>query len=256
MYDNQFFKSGDNIFQGIGTEGFTLYTYFMYEQNGRKSFTTTIKTIQTVLSRDYIKRPTINYGKKETRINCMKDKDTITNYIKTLIRNNLIVIHNIESIKEKHKIKYKNEFDLKMINVNEVMIIEVISFTYDKGFFYVPSNLFYDYIHKIGHIGWSLLCYLSKEHNPNFGNPESNGFAARREDEMEDVIHRGRNTISAYLYLLQSLKLIKIEPQEPMYKPNKFGKDEIVYMPNHYIVKWRLSKNIYYMNLNKKEDVN
>ena len=245
--NNIFLKTREddiNIFRRIGTEGFTLYTYFLYEQSNNNSVNISIKMIQTFLTRNYDKRPMLDYKKRQCQIGVLKSKPTIILYIKALLKNDFITIKNLDDIYKKHN----NNLD--SININEILIISCNNITNNK-FTLIPSNLFLDYIHRIGHIGWSLLVILSNLHNESFGGEQSCGFANPSQEYLSNTINKGTTAIKAYLCLLEKLRLIKIEPQEKITINTPHGQVD-TYLANHYIVKWKLTENKYYILIKKK----
>lgn len=255
---NDFFKpEKTNLFKRIGTEGFLLYTYLLYQQGMNLTLNTTLKIIQSSINKDYTKRQSVKYNNnKHCKISCLKEKDTIINYLDILQINNLIILHNIDDIKNYIHEKLNKEFKMNLINVNQTMIIECLHPSDVSGnFTSIPSNLCRDYIHRVGHIGWSILCLLSNLHNYTYGNQEDYGFANPSEDYISDVVHKGTSAIKAYLPLLERLKLIKIYPQPPITITNQYGDDEIEYTPNHYVVKWKNPDvdNEYFVETRKKE---
>lgn len=243
--NNEFFKGKDengiNTFLKIGTEGFTLYTYFLYQQGINQSCNINIRMIQSFLCRDYEDRPELEYkNKKDTKckISCIKDRKTILHYIECLYKNKFIVIHNIDDI-------LKGIKSFGGIGINEILIISCNGIPNDK-YTIIPNDLYFDYIHKIGHIGWSLLTILSNLHNASFGGEYSYGFAYPKEEYLSEIINKGLTTTKQYLYLLGKQKLIKIEPQPTIIIETSHG-DEYIYTRNHYIVKWKIPDNEYYI---------
>ena len=242
--NNEFLKGRDkddiNIFRKIGTEGFTLYSYFLYVQGNNESANVSIKNIQSFLCRYYDKRPSLNYKNRQCKIGNLKSKQTILLYINALIKNKLITIHNLEDLITHYK-KFES------ININETFIISCNAIP-DEKYTLIPCNLFLNYIHKIGHIGWSLLSILSNLYNDSYGNKYSNGFANPSEEYLSKTINKGLTTVKAYLHLLEQLKLIKIEQQDNIYIETPHG-TEVTYTPNHYITRWKLSDDKNYVSI-------
>jgi len=225
-------KSEGNLFRRIGTEGFTLYCALLYIKDNKDKFQTTIKEIQNILCRNYNKRPKIIYStNKSNYINVNKDTRTLKKYFKILCQENLIKIEdNIEKIDE--------------ARITDYIIIKMTELEYKKGYTYISCNLILDKIHKIGHIGFSLLYLLTNLFN-EFANPS--------EEYLASIIKRDVNTVRVYLYLLQENKLIKILPQSPvLLDKDKHGNNIYQYMPNHYIVNNKLPGNEYYKNKNEQ----
>ena len=225
-------KSEGNLFRRIGTEGFTLYCALLYIKSNKDKFQTTIKEIQNILCRNYNKRPKIIYStNKSNYINVNKDTRTLKKYLKILCQENLIEIEdNIEKINE--------------VRIADYIIIKMAEIEYKKGYTYISCNLILDRIHKIGHIGFSLLYVLTNLFN-EFANPS--------EEYLANIIKRDINTVRVYLYLLQENKLIKILPQSPvLLGKDKHGNNIYQYMPNHYIINNKLPGNEYYKNKNEQ----
>jgi hypothetical protein len=238
-------EQGINSFKLIGTEGFTLYTYLLYQQNNNQNVSINIRMIQSFLCRNYDKRLVLDYKNKEgkpCKVSLMKDRKTIINYLQYLYEQKYITIHNIDDILLQH-----NKFN--SIGINDILIISCNYIAKDR-YTLIPSDLYFDYIHKIGHIGWSLLVILSNLHNETFGNNMSNGFAYPKEEYLAETINKGITSTKQYLYLLDKLKLIKIEEQPNIEIITSKGK-EITYTRNHYIVKWKLQGNKYYIQIGK-----
>jgi hypothetical protein len=247
--NNDFIKApnenGVNTFKIIGTEGFTLYTYFLYQQSYNQSTNTSIRMIQAFLCRNYDKRPELTYKNKNgdpCRIGLMKDRKTILTYMEFLHNNKYIEIHNIEDLISEHG-KFSS------IGINDIFVISCNHIPKDK-YTLIPGDIFLDCIHKIGHVGWSLLVILSNLHNDSFGNSESNGFAYPKEEYLAETINKGLTSTKQYLYLLSKKNLIKIEEQ-PNIEIITVKGSEITYTRNHYIVKWKLQGNKYYLPIGK-----
>ena len=231
--------TNDNIFCRVGTEGIMLYTYFLYLAGNKQSFQVSIKMIQQFINRNYKDRPEITYSKKKIyRIGLLYDKKTIVKYIRALKKEKLIIITNGSKF-----------------NINDFMLIELAEVEYIKGFTSISDGLFVDYIHKIGHVGWSLLFILTKLFNSTYGGEYSQGFANPSEEYLSIIIKRDIETIRAYLYLLERKKLIQIEKQPVILKGvDKNGKDIYEYTPNHYIVRNQLTDNKYYLDFDKDKN--
>jgi len=227
----------DNLFTRIGTEGFTIYCMLLQIKNNNDKFLVNIKQIQKILSRDYDKRPEIIYSeKKRNYINVTKGARTIKKYLTALIREKLI----------------KTEESIDEIGINDFMIMNILEENYPKGFTPIANDLIINKIHKIGHIGFSLLYILTNLFNKSYGGEYSEGFADPSEKYLSNVIKRDVNTVRVYLYLLQKQKLIKIKPQPKILLCyNKDGEEVFQYIPNHYIVKNKLIDNEYYIDFIK-----
>lgn len=228
----------NNIFSKIGTEGFTIYCMLLQIKGSKDKFQVNIKQIQQLLKgSDYKNRPKIKYSKnKINHINVIKDVRTMKKYLKLLHKYKLI------NIKE----------DIDKIKANDFIIIDVMESKYKNGFTAIAENLILDKIHMIGHIGFSLLYILTSLFNENFGSISCEGFANPSEQYLGNVIKRDVNTVRAYLYLLQRMKLIKIKTQAPiLLGKNKNGIDIFQYIPNNYIVKNKLVDDEYYLEFKK-----
>lgn len=227
-----------NLFAQIGTEGFTLYTYLLYEQESKPMTITSIKKIQSFMCRDYDKRPKIKYDKHtECKISCLHKKETIINTLRVLEQKELIFID--------------TKIDYNKLNINTNIVLKCKEF--NTGFEPISTNLFIDKIHKIGHIGWSLLCFLTKCHNISYGGIQCDGFGNPTEDYIERVIKRNIKTIRGYSELLEKQHLIRIEQQQPvLIGEDQHGKGVFDYIANHYIVKSKTENNKY--NLESKKE--
>ena len=229
----------DNTFSKVGSKGVFLYSYLLYSQGSNSSCTVNIKMIQTFLNRDYDKRPEVNYGKKNHKIELLKDKDTILKVLKALHNCELIKINNIDSI----------------VNINSFIVIECNIFK-NSNYIAISNKLYLDKIYKIGHIGWSILCLLSKLFNNSYGSKSCEGFANPSQEYISSVIKVNRNTISAYAELLEKLKLIKISKQGfKVVGTDGFGNEIKEYLPNNYVVKHMLQENKYYLKHDSKKKI-
>lgn len=233
---NEWLTNADqgNIFERIGTEGFAIYCVLLKIRGTQDKFQVNLKQIQQLLSKNYKSRPLIKYSTtKKNKINVIKDIRTIKKYIKALTREKLI----------------ETDCNVYNITVNDFMTVEILEENYPKGFTAIASDLILDKLHKVGHVGFSLLYILTNLFNKDYGGEYSQGFANPSEEYLSKIIKRDINTIRAYLYLLQDKKLLKIEPQSKILLCyNKDGDPVYQYLPNHYIVKNKLSENKYYIN--------
>jgi len=227
----------NNIFTRIGTEGFAIYCVLLQIKNNNDKFLVNIKQIQKILSRDYDKRPEITYSEKKINyINVTKGARTIKKYLTALAREKLI----------------ETEENIDKIGINDFMIINIPEENYPKGFTPIANDLIIDKIHKIGHVGLSLLYILTNLFNKSYGGEYSVGFANPTEKYLASIIKRDVNTVRAYLYLLKDKKLIKILPQPKILLCyNKAGEEVYQYISNHYIVNNKLSGSKYYLEFNK-----
>lgn len=255
--EHELFDSEKNIFELAGTEGFTLYCTLLYYQASSPSVCIRLKDVQTFLTREYDKRLILTYSaKKKCKVNCLKDKETITKYFGTLVRIGLVEILNLQDLIAKQKNK---EFKYERINLSDTLIIKCKKEKNSNKWNAISTDLFEDYIYKIGHTGWSILCLLSKLHNKTYGNIMDGGFANPTEEYISIIISKSIDTVSVYLYMLQNQKLIKIQAQEPITIINKYGNEEDKYLPNHYIVKHKINGDKYFLSelreSNKNEKV-
>jgi len=231
-----------NPIHTIGTEGFLLYHYFLYEQGNKPICNLSIRMIQEFLNRDYDKRPIITYTKNKCNpVSLMKSKKTIVKYLKILVNNKYIKIHNgVPS------------------NINKPMIIQCVK-TEETGFDAFPIALFINKIHRMGHIGFTILCLLGKNFNSTYGTISCEGFANPSEEYISKVTNRDFKTVRAYLRLLESQKLIKIKKQPAIVKGvNEYNYPIYEFINNHYEVGYKMQNNKYYLGENniKKKDHN
>lgn len=217
--DNNFFtynESDLNFFERYKTDGFTVYSYILYSRNISGVTQCTIKDIISFL-------------------NCqgMKDKRTIERLLIRLHKNKLI---NIQNIKPK-------------IGLNDSLIIQLNISEMKNGFTPMSSNLFIDKISKIGHVGWSILCLLTKLHNKNFGGLGCVGYATPTEEYIGKVVNRHVSSVKNYLQILEQNRLIKIIPQDPIYLDNEEGYEIVKYLPNKYEIKNKMTGTKYYLDM-------
>jgi len=246
MMDNDTLTNTDkfNTFEKIGTEGFALYCYLLTQQGQKTYSQITIKMISTFMDREVDKPKELIYNKnKVCNVGKLKSKKMIIRYLNLLNEYKLII------------------FD-KSINygINSIIIIKTVRVTDEQieeyGFTMISEELFVDYIHKIGHIGWSLLYILTRLHNDGYGSISCEGFANPSEEYLKSIIKKDVKTISAYLYMLKKYKLITIEKNAPVFKgKNNHGVEIFDFIPNNYVVKNRLVDTKYYIEkIDKKEE--
>lgn len=219
--NNRFFynkegKAGD-MFKRIGTDGFTIICYLIMLQNNLPAARTNIKDILDFTG--------------------IKDKRT--------------VVKRLETLQKLGTIKLNKE--LSKVGVNDILSIKVnekVSKSEDN-FTSISSNLFNDYIHIIGHIGWSILCLLTKLHNYNYS---FEGYANPSHEHISRIIDRGITTVKKYINILSDNGLVKVEEQVPTFLfTSTKGKDIYENYPNHYIVRHRLKGKPYYLYLYEKD---
>lgn len=234
-----------SIVRQIGTEGFLLYHYFLYEQASKLNCSLNIRIIQDFLSKDYDNRPLIEYtDKKINKVSTLKDKATIIKHIKTLKRCGYIKLNTDEIKSINQTLIIECTKDLKSIENNPFYLYDDIS--KQRGFEAFAMQLFVDRIHRIGHIGFTLLCLLGKNFNKNYGSVSCEGFANPTKEYMSKMINRDVKTIRAYLYMLQDEKLIKIKKQPAIQiDVNEYNEPIWQYVPNHYEVNYKLIGNKY-----------
>lgn len=248
---------GISKFKQFGTEGFTIWSYLLYTQGTQVSAQTTIKRIQSFLNRN-----------KETRSkyiakNGLNDTRTIKKYLNILLKMKMI---KFEQFIDEEEIELFGEAisnDFTNIRSDEELFIEVNPMDDGNGFSIISSQLFFDFVHKIGHIGWSIYCLLFKNHNLNFGNTNDDeysmknyGFATCSEEYISKIIDRNKSTISKYITNLIPSTLIKVLPQgSTEWYDYKTGETIQTYMPNHYIVLAKYNpENKYYIETKSKEN--
>ena len=213
--NNRFFYDKEGkasvLFKMIGTDGFTILCYLTMIQINLPAARTNIKDILDFTG--------------------IKDKRTAVKRLKTLQKNKIITV----------------DKDISKINVNDILSIkinELVSKT-DDNFTTISSNLFSDYIHKIGCNGWSILCLLTRLHNNTYSD---NGYANPSHEHIRRVIGLSITTIKKYIDILADNKLVKAEEQTPTFLfTNTYGKDIYESYPNKYIVSNRLKNNKYYL---------
>lgn len=242
MVDNEMMLNNENFntFTRIGTEGFTLYCYLLTQQGQKSYCQVSLKMIHSFMNRKFENPKSLTYTKtKECKVGTMKDKKTIIHNLNTLNKEKLITLD------------YKETYGLNEILTIRVTRIETTNFTM------ISEDLFVDYIHKIGHIGWTLLYILTKLHNGEYGSCSSEGFANPTEEYLKSIIKKDVKTIRAYLYLLKDYKLITIDKNEPIYKGKVYKDNKEIdfyeFIPNNYVVKNRLMNNKYYIERREKE---
>lgn len=245
---------GISIFKQIGTEGFTIWTYLLYTQGNQVSAQTTIKRINSFLNRNK------NTRNKKSK-NGLNDTRTIKKYLNVLLKINMITV---EQFIDEDEMELFGEqistIDFTNTRADEELFIQVNNMDDGNGFSIISLQLYFDYIHKIGHIGWSIYCLLFKNHNVNFGNTNDDeysmknyGFATCSEEYISKILNRNRSTISEYITNVIPDTLIKTLPQEST-TWDDFKTDTKIqtYMPNHYIVRAKYDpENKYYIDTNK-----
>lgn len=180
---------GVSKFKQFGTEGFTIWSYLLLIQGNQICARTDIKEIIECFNE--------NKGtRKKKAKNGLSDARTIKKYLDILIKMKMIGCKQLDCE------EYSNSC-LK-VRVDEKLFITVNPLVDEKeGFSAISAQLFFDNIHKIGHIGWSIYCLLFKNHNITFGNTEeiygNCGFASCSEEYISKIINRSRSTVSEYI---------------------------------------------------------
>jgi len=249
---------GINKFKQFGTEGFTIWTYLLYTQGNQVSAQTSIKRIQSFLNRNK------NTRKIKSK-NGLSDARTIKKYLDILHKMNMIKVEEFideEDNESNQPLQQINNY-FTDIRADDELFLQVNDMDNGKGFSMISSQLFFDYIHKIGHIGWSIYCLLFKNHNLNFGNTDEDnytmknyGFATCTEDYISKLLNRSKANISEYITKHIPSTLIKILPQKSTeWYDHKTDTTVQTYMPNHYIVHAKYNpENKYYIETKSKEN--
>lgn len=257
MIPRQFFTLNNGtkttVFYQIGTEGFTIWTYMLMRQSNQTSTEISIKRIQSFLN-----RTTGSKFKSEG----LKDARTIKKYMVGIVVMGLIKIHDeifenfeTKALTEKHKIA--KEF-LEDVRANEELVVSVNNPITDEGFEIISTQLFEDYVNKIGHIGWSIYCLLYKYHNVSYGNQSSGnyGFANPSRKFIGQILNISERTVAKFISEGKMPKgLISIEQQPCITHFNAvLGVEEQKQEANHYKV-WAKcdSENQYFINITPKD---
>jgi hypothetical protein len=240
--NQQFIKINNNFFYDsngetslwiskIGTFGFALYCYLLIEQGERKSVLIDISHI--LLETNLCTKSTlIRY------LNLLQDKKLIKierPYIKT--KKNKLENDIISEIQLHEKIK---------ISCNEK------SYKLENNFTMMSSDLFKNKIKTIGHIGWSILCLLSKLFNPTYStSPNDPGCCNPSYEHIAKILDINRKTVGDYIEILNNNSLIKIYEQKSKSYSDSDGKSKIRSYNNQYIVYNRIKGYEYYIDTSK-----
>lgn len=220
MIPHKFFEEIEGVgvtpFYQIGTEGFTVWSYLLMTQGSGVIAQTSIKRIKAFLNRGK------ESNSKQKSKKGLSDARTIKKYLKALQR--------IDAI----------EIDIGTIEnarADEELFIKVNScLNENEGFSRISTQLFFDYVHKWGHIGWSIYCLLYKLHNSTFGSDTSFGFANPSREFIGKIIKRHESTISEYVNSFPK-SVVKVEQQECLTYFNAIkNQEEQKQESNHYIV--------------------
>ena len=202
----------------IGTQGFALWAYLLMLQGANN-----------------ILPITIDYISNKINVSGLKDK--------TVVKNILINLRRLENIKCD---------PLENIRPKELIFISIPKYDED-GYSTINTQLIVDYLHKIGHVAFTLYCLMYKEHNRSNGNPESNGYCQRLTSWFADRLGIARKTVEIHIKKLPN-KLVTVKEMPPMQDYNVKG--ELIYtqQPSRYYVhaKYEID-NIYYIEHNTQE---
>jgi SOS-response transcriptional repressor LexA len=201
-------KSETSKFHVFGTIGFTIFSYLLLETSYKKN-----KVINTNCSQ------IMNF------LN-IKSKKTINKYLSILQKNNLI----------------QCDYDTLNLKKNQFVLIDLNNYYKNDnvGFELIPEEIFVKKINQIKHIGWSIFCFLAKQHNENLGEEFSSGYADISEYTIANVLDVHRNTISKNIKVLEKENLIKIIPSKTLFIGyDHKGKEIYKLIPNKYIVNYK-----------------
>lgn len=162
-------------FNAIGTKGFTILSFLVY-QSGNYQFSFTSK----------------GQIAKFTGL----DRRAVDRYLKLLIANKLIEVDNNPS------------------GANDLFLVDLSNYyNLQGGYELLPKDIFQKFYYKeLDPVSWSILCLLSKMHNVNFGNElSSQGFTSISEQSIGEYINTSKNTINKYVEVLKKLELIKVK---------------------------------------------
>ena len=254
---------GVTIFKQIGTEGFTIWSYLLFTQGNQVSAQTSVKRIGSFLNRNKESRS------KYIAKNGLNDYRSIKKYLNVLLKMDMIKLEQFINEEEKDLKQLLgeeiNNNYFTNIRADEELFIEVNPLDDGKGFSIISSQLFFDYVHKIGHIGWSIYCLLFKNHNINYGNQDDDpytmknyGFANCSEEYISKILDRSRKTISEYISenkIIQTSLVRIFEQKDREWINNKTGLTEFKYMPNHYVVHAKYNpEDKYYIETNQNKE--
>jgi hypothetical protein len=243
------------LFHQIGTEGFTIWCYMLMRQGNQTSTEINIKRIKTFLNRDTRSKFKAKKG--------LNDARTIKKYIVALIRMQLIKINDdvfeeFDNVSDEEKNKIISNF-MEGLRADDELLITVDNRIGEKdGFSCISVQLFEDWVHKIGHIGWSVYCMLFKSHNTTFGNQSAGnfGFANPSRLYIALILNRSERTIADYINneIHMPCQLVKVIQQPCVTFYNAVsGNMEQKQEANHYIVNAKIdSGNKYYIDVTKK----
>ena len=188
----------------IGTIGYSILSYLVYKSRGE--YQTTIDLQELISSLEITKR-------------------TIRKYLPELQQNNLIICNK----------------DLSTIVMKDRLSIGLIPYYQLKGGFEkIPKSIYIDYYDTLTPIGWTILCFLAKMQNINFGNKGSQGFTSISEERIGEFLGIHKNTVSTHISQIKKLKLIKITKGKNIISGyDEYGNPIKTYTPNQYHVMFK-----------------
>lgn len=218
----------------IGTLGFALYCYFLIEQ-GTRNFLLT--DIQQVLL--------------ETNLST---KNTIIKYLKILHNRKIIKLERPYSKNKKNENDNKIEQEIGLHEKIKITCSKKIS-SVDTNFTAMSCDLYKNKIKTIGHVGWSILCLLTKLFNYNYSDsPNSIGYCNPSYEYISKILGISGNTISEGIKILDNISLIKIYSQKKKEYTNKNDNVKYYSYNNQYLVYNKVPDNMYYIKFNSGEE--
>lgn len=206
-----------NMFNILGTEGFTLYCYFLTNKNIDHNCQTTINMIKRFFDDNTDSNIKLIYGgSKKCKVSNFKTTKIIFKYINILIENHII----------------KDGGNEISSSLNNPFIVIPETFDNSVSFKNSLNEIYLKSITKIGCIGWSLFCILNiLKHN------NGSEFVSPTEKFLASIIKKDVKTVRVYLQLLKEYKLINIEQQKPLYLgKDSHGHDCLDFVPNKYFI--------------------
>ena len=230
--DNNIYLN-EEIIKRIGAEGYTLYCLLLIKQSGNEFVDFSIGSLLAYTNRTNTTK--LKYSDKNRDVPKLKSLKVIRPYLKALESEGLITLI--------------SKCDLLKIKSNDTVLCTVKSKCSDKGFIQISHKLFINTIDKIGHNGWLIYSLLYRHHNSTYGSESSDGYANPSLEYMENKLGISRKTISIYLNLLESLKLIQIIKVPPVIT-GQTPQGHSIYknFPNNYIVRARCKGDKYYVS--------
>lgn len=229
---NDFVSRDNGKFKVLGLDCFAIYNYLILKQGLSESSNFTIKELISYFNRSSDK--ILKYSNRQVKISKLKDTRIIKKCIQHLIG-----------------LKYINsDTNIEGINVNSTIIYSIDSKTIreDGNYSRIDNELFKNYIHKIGHIGWSIYFVLYRLHNETFGGEQSQGYATPSIKYIEEVLGISNKTIISYIELIENCKLVSIHRSEPeIIGQDKDGNDLYKTPSNQYLVKAKCKSYKYYI---------